>query len=371
VPTTPGATRQLLRRLAEWPPSEMPVISAYLDLRPQATGQNPQVRSGQIVLRDRLREIERSLEPHSPQHESFSADAERIKRHVEEEALPAAQGLAIFACHGERRFEALETLIEAGNEVSVGAHPRLLPLARLADTEQALVALADTNTLRMFALSAGGLDEIGLVDDEPDDYGKRDMGGWSQARFQRHVEAHRAEFAALAADAVDQVAQQEEAGIVVMAGDEVALPLLRERLPQRTSEMVRGVLRIDMRATLDQVERQVLPFLAKAQSEAATDAADRLFGAVRGDGLGAGGVAPTRRALELGQVTELIVDAAADFGEDVGEELVRRAAATDAGIRFVEGHAGLRELGGVGGLLRFRLEGGSRAAEVGASSRSA
>ena len=356
MPTTPAGIRRLLRRVADWPPSDLPVISAYLDLRPQATGQNPAVRSGQVVLRDRLREIERSLEDHTPGHESFGADAERITRFVEDGALPAAQGVAVFACSGEGRFESVVTGTEMANEVSVGRHPRLLQLARLADEEQAVVALADTNTLRLFTLRAGELEEVGLVDDEPDDYSKSEVGGWSQARFQRHVDEHRAQFAGLAAEAIEQLVAREDAGVVVLAGDEVAIPLLRHRLSQPVADKVRGTLRIELRATPEEVAAEALPFLDAVRDAALADAADRLVGAVRGDGMAVAGLEDTQRAVEQGQVMELLIDPAADFGEEEIESLIRQAVATDARVRFVEEHGGLRELGGVGGFLRFRLD---------------
>lgn len=356
MPTTPNELRQLLRRLAEWPTADAPVLTAYLDLRPQATGQNPQVRSGQVVLRDRLRDIERHYDAHTPARESLTADAERITRYIEEEALPEAQALAVFACSAHELFEAVDTRRELQNEVSVGEHPRLLSLARLADEEAAVVALADTNTLRLFALRSGALEEVGLVDDEPDDYGKRDVGGWSQARFQRHVEEHREEFARLAAEAIDDVVRAEDAKLMLLCGDAVAIPVLRQQLPQHVGELVAGVLRVEMRAAQQEVEAEALPTLNAVQAARAADAADRLHGAVRGDGMGVAGLEGTRRALELGQVMELIADPTAGFGDDAFEELIRLAALTDARIRFVESHAGLRDLGGVGGLLRFRLD---------------
>jgi len=229
-----------LRELADWPATELPVISAYLDLRPQATGENPAVRSGEVVLRDRLRELERSFEDHTPAHDSFTADAERISRYVEDEALPEAQGVAVFACDGESRFEALATASAFADDVAVGDLPRLLPLARLADHMQAVVALADTNTLRLFTVFGAHIEEAGLVDDDPDDYGKRSPGGWSQARFQRHVDEHREQLAELAAEAIEQVVARHDADVVVLAGDEVAVPILRDRLPQPVADKVRG-----------------------------------------------------------------------------------------------------------------------------------
>ena len=41
----------------------MPVLSIYLDMRPQATGNNPGVSGGEIVLKDRLHEIEKNYAP--------------------------------------------------------------------------------------------------------------------------------------------------------------------------------------------------------------------------------------------------------------------------------------------------------------------
>jgi hypothetical protein len=349
--------RATLRGLAAWPQTEVPTISAYLDLRPQATGENPQVRSGLIVLRDRLRQLEREYSPHSAEHDSLGQDVERLDDYLESEALPDVQCLAVFACHGsDRRFAAIETAHPLDNQVSAGAHPRLMPLARLADQDEAVVALADTNTLRLFARRSGALEEIGLLDDEPDDYSRADVGGWSQARFQRHVEEHREAFAELAVQALDEVARQEQAHRLVICADEVAAKLLVDALPKPLAENVRGILRADTRATAEELGREVLPFLEQLDNDEANEAADRLVGELSREGLAVAGVEGTEAALTVGQVAELLVDPAIELDEAVIEGLLRAAAATDARIRFPPDHGGLRQLGGLGGLLRFGLD---------------
>ncbi|CAN5857237.1 hypothetical protein BH24CHL6_BH24CHL6_07110 [soil metagenome] len=350
--------RDALRRLADWPATDLPVISAYLDLRPGSAGDNPQVRSGLVVVRDRLREIESELEPRTPAHDSLTADIERIDDYIENEALPAARCLALFACHGlGERFEVLHTSVGLEDQVVSGGRPRLLQLARLGDEDQALVALADTNTLRLFALRSGALEEIGLLDDQADDYSQPSGGGWSQNRFQRHVQEHRQAFAELAAGAIDKVAQQEQARVLVLAGDEVALPLLTDALPQHLAERTRGSLRIDMRATPEEVEEEALAFLQTVHAADAEEAADRLVGAHRSAGLGVAGLDDTLQALRLGQVDEMLIDSSAEFDAESIEEAIGLAATTDARIRFCTDHGGLRKLGGVGALLRFRLDG--------------
>ena len=308
-----------------------------------------------VVLRDRLREIERSFEEHTPEHGDFAADVERINSFIDAR-MPDITSLAVFA-GGGLGFETAETRLELPNDVTLAPHPRLVPMARLADHEQSVVALADTNTLRLFVLRSGALEEAGLIDDETDDYVKTEQGGWSQARFQRHVQEHRDAFARLAVEAIEQLVGLEEAQVLILAGDEVALPTLREQLPDRLEKMVRSTLKLEMRSQLREVEGEVLPMLARIRAEMAADAADRLVGAAKADAMAVGGVRATRNALMLGQAMELVLDPAqVNAGDGDVEQLIRLAAATDARIRFANDHDGLRSVGGVGALLRFRLD---------------
>jgi hypothetical protein len=294
------------------------------------------------VLRDTLRDE--------------AGDVEALGAHVES-LLPGATGAAIFARAGGELIQSLVTAAPVTNDVSVGSRARLLPLARLADGDNALVGLADSNTLRIFALRSGTLVELGILDDEPDEYTLTEAGGWSQARFQRHVEEHREAFADIAAEALHALAARENATVLVLAGDEVAIPLLRDALPRPLADMLRGTVRCELRATADEVTAVCLPELERIRAEDAHDAADRLIGAAEADGMGIVGAEETRRALELGQVQELVLDSGpdAELLDETAEDLVHLAAATDARIRFAE-HAGLRQREGVGGVLRFRLD---------------
>jgi hypothetical protein len=140
-------------------------------------------------------------------------------------------------------------------------------------------------------------------------------------------------------------------------------------LPNPIGDRVRDVLRLERRASLDEIEAKALPAIESAEVGDARDAADRLIGAIGARGLGVGGIDPTRQALEIGAGLELLLDAAIGDGgpdEPAGQagvdliseaqanELVALAARTDARITFVPAHEGLRELGGVGALLRYR-----------------
>jgi len=348
--------RRALRALAELEPGELPVLSVYLDMRPHATGENPALRAGTVILKNRLREIEKTYLPRGPELDSIRADAERIDRYLVDEYDVAADGLALFACAGRGLFEAVEAGVPFADQVTVAPQPDLFQLARLVDEhETAVVAVVDSNTSRLFVTRRGVLDEVGGTDEHPKYFRTRPMmGGLNQASYQRHNANLRAQFARETAAELARLVETEGASRVVLAGDAVAIPLLQGALSPREAALVKDVLRLDIRAPLDEVAEEVKQVLAAVDAEDAQTTADLLVGAVRAGGLGVAGLDETRAALEHGQVDELVLDPTAELDEATRGELVRLAQLTSATVEVVEGHEGFQRLGGVGALLRYR-----------------
>ena len=52
--------RDLFRELATFDPGDAFVLSVYLDMRPHVPGENPAIRTGLIVLKDRFRQIDKT-----------------------------------------------------------------------------------------------------------------------------------------------------------------------------------------------------------------------------------------------------------------------------------------------------------------------
>jgi hypothetical protein len=351
-----ATTHEVLRRLAEFEPAQVPVLSIYLDLRPEATGEAPGRRSGLVALKDRLRELEKTLPLRGEEIESFRADVTLIDLYFEEEYPRSAAGVAIFACSARDLFEVVESGVPFANQISAGPTPDLFQLARLLDEQEtAVVALVDSNTARLFVTRAGTLEERGGPDDDSVHYQKRSMGGWSQARYQRHIDKHRTDFAGEVADAIERLIDEEDAVRLILAGDEVAVTPLRDALSQQALDLLHEPIRLDIRTSRDDVQREVAPVLAQIEAEEARAAADRLIDAVRADGLGVVGLERTRTALEHGQVDELLLAPDGEIDEATRNDLVRLAALTGAIVEVVADHPDLQALGGVGALLRYRI----------------
>lgn len=71
-------------------------------------------------------------------------------------------------------------------------------------------------------------------------------GGWSQIRYQRHADSLHLLHAKEVVEALGRVVREDEADHVLLAGDEVIIPLLREQLPPALREKVVDVLRFDV-----------------------------------------------------------------------------------------------------------------------------
>ncbi len=346
----------LLRRLATFEPDRALVLSVYLDMRPHTTGENPAIRTSQIVLKDRLRDIEKTLLPRGAALDNFRSDAKRVQHFLDEHAEPWLQGVALFACHSHHLFEVIETGVPFENQVVLEPVPELFQLARLVDEQETLViALVDTNTIRLFVTRQGFLEEVAAPDDDPFGYGKRKTGALNHKRYQRRAENKREAFAREAAAALEALVAQGGARRVILAGDEVAVPLLHQALsPQLEPLIHEEILRLDIRTPRHDVMRESEPILAQVEEEESHARSDRLVEAVREQGLGVFGLQETWDALEHGQAEVLLLAEEAPIEEQERNALVRLALLSEAELETVQGHEILNQMGGIGALLRYR-----------------
>lgn len=387
----------LIDRLAALEPSGIPVVSLYLDARPDEHGRERATSFVRRELPDRLRSYPRR----TPERQSLERDRERIDAYVRDELRPSANGLALFACDGAELFEAvqLDAPIEESQAI-VSDQPQLYPLARLNDQYPRYAALlVNTNAARLFVFGTGTrLGERTVVSPKTN---RTAMGGWSQARYQRHVDNIHLHHAKEVVEVLERVVRQEDIDRVVLAGDEVIVPLLREQLPAGLAGKIIDVLRLDIRTPQDEVLERSLEALREHDAKDDREKVTRLLDEYRADGLAVVGPEATRAALEIGQVDELLMTAtpatiaietegdgtdtpaeavaAAEAGgagavasaatpfvapegttteqaaRAVAEELVTKARRTSAGVSFIEDPDLLVEFGGVGAFLRYRV----------------
>jgi peptide subunit release factor 1 (eRF1) len=140
-----------------------------------------------------------------------------------------------------------------------------------------------------------------------------------------------------------------------VTGNDVSLPLIEDRLTPFLRERLVDAFRLETKAPEHEVLEKTLGALWRKDAESDREKVDAVIGAYRGGGLAVVGPEATRRALENGQVDELVVSAALVRPEGTGaDDLVAKARQTDAAVTFIEDAALLDPLGGVVATLRYR-----------------
>ena len=374
------AVNELLDRLAAFQPTGFPVISLYLNAQADQHGRE----SYGAFVRKELGERAKGFEPGSAERESFDRDVERINRFLEEEARPSANGIAIFACAAADFFEGaqLDAPIEE-NHLYIFDQPHLYPLARLLDQyPRYAVLVSDTNSARIFVFGRGRTLETEEIQNVKTK--RTQVGGWSQMRFQRHVENYHLHHAKEVVEALERVVAEDRIERIILSGDQTnIIPILREQMPKHLQDKVIDVLNLGV----DTPEHEILESTMKTLRvhDAVTDAekVEEMLNQYRAGGLAVVGVADTLAALSNGQVDELLVSASLreiqyseqkvdkvlaayapgadveppDASEPrmVADELVRLAQQTSARVTFIEDTSLLASAGGVGATLRYRI----------------
>ena len=371
---------EMVARLIEFQPQQTPVISLYLDTRTNEHGK----RTYAPFVRKRLTELARTFAAHSPERNSFDEDFVRIERYLEEEPRPSAQGIAIFSCSAANDFfdvGQFDVPFER-NRVHVADRPQLYPLARLSDQNpRYAVVTADTNSAHIFVFS-GGL-TIGKRDIQSDDPAEPRWAGWTINKFQSHVADFQSRHAKDVIAALDRTAREDQIDKIILAGDqETIIPLLREQMPKELAEKVIDVVSLSVDASAQQILKETQSVIQRHNSLSDMEKVQRLLNEYRADDLAVVGVPQTIAALSNGQVEELLITAApAEIVYDEAEvanvlrlyqtddrplpnidsrsladELVRRAKEySSARITFIEEDSELKQVGGVGALLRYRI----------------
>jgi peptide subunit release factor 1 (eRF1) len=348
MPTTDQLSAQL-DRIAAADSGPFPVISLYLDLRPNEHGRD----QFEPFLRKELAERVATYPASGPERESLEKDAQAVRDYVAQ-IDSSVNGLALFASSGAELFEAIPMAapVEA-HRLYIANQAHLYPLARLLEEyPRYLALLADTHSARIFVFALNAVVKTEEIDGPKTRRHKK--GGWSQARYQRHTENFHVHHAKEVIDAVDRIVREEGIDTILLSGDEVIVPLLREQMPKHLSDKVVDILKMDVRAPEHEVLQTTLGALREHDAQGDRERVDELIGAYRANGLATVGVERVRRAFELGQVDELVITATAESTDETNE-LVGLARNTSATVRFIQDASLLEPVGGVGAFLRFKL----------------
>ena len=344
-----------LDRLAQFEGTTAPFISLYLNAQPNDRGRD----QFSVFLKQELRGRAATYDLETPARDSLDRDIQRIEAYVESELQPSANGVAIFACAAaDDFFEALQLDAPIDeHRLFVSDRPHLYPLAQLDSRYPKCAAvLCDTNRARIFVVA------LARVEQEHEVIGtktrRHSMGGWSQARYQRHIDNYHQQHVKEVVDTLARIVRDESIPHIALFGDAVAIPMLQAEMPQNLRDLVIEESNLPTGSNPNVVLEKMLEVLDRHNAETDREKVEQLFNEYRSGGLGVVGLEAVKLALEVGQVDELLITGPGQPLEaPVIDQLVAQARQTSAQVTVIEAPELLAGVGGVGALLRFRVPG--------------
>lgn len=370
-----------LKVLARLPAAESPFLSLHLNTCWGSEKERERVR---IFVKTRVKECLAGGGSLSPQaRQGLEEDAERVNHYVKglvnREWDEAYNGVAVFACSALDVYTIVRSRIPFEDAFSCGDRPILRAVAEQAhEGEPALLAVVSADSGRLVELELGGRREEFAFQDE-DFPGRHEQGGWSQARYQRHVEEHIHRNLKRLAGQLVRRADERRVQRIVLSGPAELLGLFEEHLPKRIRDALCARIHAEPKGSQDAILDETLTALRDAREREDRQAVDSLFERVAAGGRVAAGAEDVSKAVASGKVRTLFLDQAYETmgwkcfscgalgvkvplgcpvckagvkGVELAEELVRGTLAADGRLVPVADHEGLREWG-VGALLRY------------------
>jgi peptide chain release factor subunit 1 len=213
-------TWEQLRDLAAFRARQGCGVSVYVGLDPSmvpTAGDLASHTRSLLARAERQLDEQRELLSHD-ERKALERDLERIETWFGSEfSREGVRGVALFAADLEDLFLPLLLPWPVADEARIAKQLYLAPLVRLVGSgDRALVAYVGRERGDVYRLRAGQL--LPLADETANVPGRHDQGGWSQARYERHIETIVDRHLRDVAEALDRSVRRLRDVRVVLAG---------------------------------------------------------------------------------------------------------------------------------------------------------
>ena len=260
-------TAERLRDLASFRVEQGCAISLYLGFDPSTSSTIP---ATQAKFNSVLDEAQRSAfanrgELTHDQKLGLQSDFERIRTFLADDFdRSGVRGVAIFAAGLDNVWSVYSLSETVPDDARVGPDFYVVPLVPLVGRGNgAIVALIDRERGLLFVLRDGGLQP--LADLSKEQPGRHDQGGWSQSRYQRHIDELARDHLRTVAEDLDKQLRSGIARHVVVIGPDEARGDFQGLLSQEASSALVGMTSGEGYASPNELLELALPFIEQAR----------------------------------------------------------------------------------------------------------
>lgn len=376
-------TWEQLRELAAFRGEHGCAVSLYVGLDPSSVPTAGELASHVRSLHahaERQLHERRALLSHD-ERKALASDLERIGSWFENDFnRDGVRGVALFAAQLDDLFLPLLLPWPVDDEARIANQLYLAPLVRnVGRGDGALVAYVGRERGDVYRLHGGQLTP--LVDETADVPGRHDQGGWSQSRYERHIETIVDRHLREVADALDRCVRRLRNVRVVLAGPEETRAEFDRLLSAEVRRALVGWVAVDAHADATRLLEVAQPLLDEWRAGREEALLARWREEAARNGRAATGWEETLQAASDGRVELLLVQEGADRSAyvcpacgraqvqdgscpldgttleaaETGLDLAIHQTLTHGGTVEVIGeeHRDLEPVGGVAALLRF------------------
>ena len=371
-----------LRELAGFRAQHGCAVSMYLNLDPHEvpTAAAVETRVNSLISETHRVLDERKSSMGREQREGLKADIERITSWFDDGFdRQGIRGIAVFAAGLDGFWSTVPLPDPVADDVRIAGELYLAPLARLVGrSDGVLVAAVGRERGQVFKLEGGRLEEI--ADETEDVPGRHDQGGWSQARYERHIDEIVERHWRRVADTLDRCVRTWRGVRVVLVGAEDMRSDFESILTHEVKGSLLGWATAEAHADAPQLIEASRPVLEAWWEKREAELIDRWREEASKNGRASTGWEQTLEAVSDGRAELLLVQDGADEPAyqcprcgrvqmsngscpldgttldacESGLDLAVHQTLMHGGtVQVIRGRRDLEPVGGVGALLRY------------------
>jgi peptide chain release factor subunit 1 len=297
-----------IRELAAFRAEKGCAISLYVDLDPSVSPTSSAVATRVRSLLDVAAKSHGATRPDLA-HEvktGLKEDFERLDHYFDGEFdRDGSRGLAVFAAGPDNVWSVLSLPSSVPDAARVADDFLIAPLVPLLGRGNGvIVAAVGREQGRVLELRGGRLQEI--ADRTEDTPGRHDQGGWSQSRYQRHIEKlEQDHYKSVVEEIEDRYRRLGRPRIVVICSDETRAEL-QEALPAEIADAIIGWTSAEAHASGAELHEVVEPFVEEWRAAREGEVVERWREEVGKGSRGTAGWGDTLEAASDGRVETLL-----------------------------------------------------------------
>lgn len=358
-----------------------PLVSLYLG----ANGHTYVKKDYEIVVKGLLKEKDKELENQEKEKKaSLEKDFEKIRQFIKYEFdWKGKKGLALFSCSASQLWQVYPLPQPVKNTLIIDQTPYIRPLIALFDEYRRLcIVLVDKSKARIFEVFLGEITEhTEIVDETPR---KAKTGGWKgneEGRIQRHLteEVHR-HFKRVT-DALMDSFKLYHFDNLVLGGHRPDFSEFESELHPSLKDRIIGRLELDLHTSQETVLEKAMSIEQAAHKENSEKLVKRLS-ELTGERMAVTGILATLTVHRRGQIHQLVVSnnyqvpgakcsscgyldqenrdcpvCKKPLGQipDLVDDLIESVVSQGGKVEYVCNNEQMKQLGGVGAILRFKI----------------